>query len=838
MKDFTRFFFHLLFSLFFIFSLVACEVLFPETKGEISASVILPSSETGEFLEYTLPDGTETSLWRSTEDIRSIRLEIIKSGGSTQNFSMQAGIPISTGRLPEGTYSLWAYAYDKGGSLVAGNESAVTFSLSGGEEKRVAIQLSWMAYSGNSSQKTHVVSFYDERIGGVVDSVSVSDGAFLEKASFAQFAGLSFGTWYKDSSLTQDFFSGESSREPILYNITLWGRSRGAGNGSSILYVSSTGDDASGDGTQANPVASFARAFEIIQRQNDASIDYIIYASGIFTQRISIGYLPLSSLTIASADGSSAIFDGEDSHQALLIKSETSFDITLENITIQNGRARQGAGINHQGTGLLTVKNCVVSENKAYSETVISDDGTETTKNANAGGISVTKGSLAVIDTAITNNYAQYNGGAIHISSGGTLTISGNSKIEYNTADYTAAAISVNNGICTMTGGEISNNSGCKGVALTIQRYGTFILEDGTISNNNSRHISGNESKTGDAGAIFINSKPEENLFGTFIMKGGKLIQNSAEGKGGAIYNYGGIIRLEGGEISENTAANYGGAVYINSGTFDLSGSVKIPAGSANNDIFLRSGNYITISGTLSALSEAKITPSAYTEGEQILSESASGLVAKNYSKFAVKTDSDGTEWGVNSAGTLQKQKTLNPSDSANITDPSIPYIIKGSASTNNAQIDINNIDINDNVTATEDSTYYITLDNVKRNAPQWASSFIIYNKNVGTTVTVYITVIGENKLFGHNHSGIKLTGVTGAHINVILNTVESGSIDFDATYSGTTDFAVERVTSTVRVESGCSFSGTSNGTTYSDVDAFFSAAKNSTGGSSFSLTK
>ena len=1216
----------------FSFILSSCELFSSNDSCSLSISVQIPAEDSTYYYK-----ATDITYWRSEIfNLQSGATYFLPSNTENQLTKLQTiSIESSLGKasLDEGKYLIKSYGFDFAGTLIAYSSSPVQISLRSGDSENVTSELVWITEQEKDSVS---VRFYNVRRSKLQSSPFVlKKGENIPAEKIPSTASGTF-EFFSDYAC-QNVFDFSSQ---IEYNTTVWIRQKQGTLGTEI-YVSDVGNDED-SGTRDFPVKTFIRAFEIIQELNDSSASYTIYASGTFTQKISVPALPLSSLTIASESGSSATFDGEGSHQVLAIKSETSFDITLEDVSIQNGCARQGAGINHQGTGLLTVKNCDVSGNRAFSETITNEDGTETIKNANAGGISVTKGSLAVIDTALTNNYAQYNGGAIHISSGGTLTISGNSKIEYNSADYTAAAISVNNGICTMSGGEISNNSGGKGAAVTIQRYGTFILEDGIISNNNTHTVAENEGNTGTAGAIFINANLTDNVLGTFIMKGGKLIQNSAEGNGGAVYNNGGVFTFEGGEISENsaragaaiyinmgtvimsggiiskniadsgagvytakdnasfvmtggeilenTASDCGGAVHVKSGIFDVSGSAKIPAESTNNDIYLRYGNTLTVSGSLSDLSGAKvslqeydegvqvlsgdyvageytkfsvvndpyggtwgilqdgslsqnscspvlfvsefgsdsnsgktsskplaslsqaitllnsyseayaltssdwtiwvtgriegctaiaspkatslsiegmtgnttdildgnaggsvlkisgdtpillkniqitggtgsgtsgtsgtygggfyisgatvklsdgvlitgnsvtangggiynngtlvmnggtvsgnqtqqqsgggifvdengsvtisdgakiigntsaqsgggifskgvltmtggeisgnatgsghngggvcvhnssgtstftmsggiistntstngngvavlnngtftmsgsanvvsdndvylmsgryitvagflsatapvatITPENYAEGTQILSLStdSSATLAQEYNKFGVVQKLDGTEWGINSEGKLQKQKTLNPSDSADITDPSIPYIIKGSVSTNNTQIDINGT-----TATTEDSTYYITLDNVNRNAGQWQSSLIIYNKTAGTTVTVYITVIGENKLFGHNHSGIKLSGVSGAYINVILNTVESGSINFDATYSGTTDFSVENVTSTVRVENDCTFSGTSNGTTYTDVDAFFSAAKNSTNGSSFTLTK
>lgn len=526
--------------------------------------------------------------------------------------------------------------------------------------------------------------------------------------------------------------------------------------------------------------------------------------------------------------------------------------LTISGGTISDNTATNGGGIYNGGT--LKMSAGTVGGNTAsgegggvynsgtmfmYGSAVIGDSSKTTTATessySNKGdGIrvigTVYLGYSDSSTTALLTGGIFYNQGAgISILNGTAVINSGSISYNCGRGVYVGSNDYAKYGTFTMNGGTISENviTNSNGAGIYAGYHGKVSMNGGTISDNTALNGIDEEGNltNGDGGGVAI-----ANTLSSFTMTGGTISGNTARRNGGGFYLGSNAFTMSGGTISGNLATT-GNGIYINDGTFTMSGLALI---SSDNDTYLASGKYITVGSTLSESTAATIHPASYTEGNSAISlaSGSSTTLDKEYYKFAIASESDGTEWGLNSEGKLQKQKTLNPSDTANITDPSIPYIIKGSSSVNNAQIDINN-----NVTTSTDSTYYITLDNVKRNATQWASALIIYNRNAGTTVTVYITLIGENKLVGYNHGGLKLSGTSGANINVIFLTPSSGSISFDDSYSGS-DLRIENVTGTFSIASDCSFSGTSGGTIYPDFNSFFNAAQTSTSGSSFTLTK
>ena len=557
--------------------------------------------------------------------------------------------------------------------------------------------------------------------------------------------------------------------------------------------------------------------------------------------------------------------------------------------------AEKGAGIYMAGTGTLSITDSTIAYNKASAHgggialenaaNLTLSDGVNIKENEatqNGGGIWNSGSTLTIDGAEISGNKALQHGGGIY--NAGTLKIESGS-VNYNYAsasgdNYSGGGI-YNNGIVTMTGGSVSYNSAASrggGVAHGDDgENATFTMGGGSMNGNKSETsggavclFKGSFFMYGDA----IIGSPDQNTVATassyanyagvagggmWVGTDGKLYlgykdaSTESELSGGFYRNYaattntggggisnGGTLKMASGTISNNATAHLGGGIYMQGKMMAMKGSASIPA---NNDVWVRATkpeekeDIITISGTLSATTPvATITPASYTEGKQVLAEITSGLLALYYDKFAVTPESS-QDWGIDSEGKLQKQTAYTGTTSQiEITDSSQEYVINGNG-VNNGQIDIRQ-----NAGVTSDSTYYITLNNVKRTAGQWESAFMLYNNAEGTTLTVYITLIGENVLnSGSNHGGIQLQGASGATINVIFRTSSSGTLSFDSTYSGSTqkDLSVNTVTANFSIEDGSKFSNaTSGGTSYTDASSFFEAAKNSTSGSSFTLTK
>ena len=165
---------------------------------------------------------------------------------------------------------------------------------------------------------------------------------------------------------------------------------------------------------------------------------------------------------------------------------------------------------------------------------------------------------------------------------------------------------------------------------------GVYISEHGTLTIKDSCIIQGNKAK---------------NSGGTTIT-----------GNGGGIYNSGNLI-MEGGEIKDNEA-KLGGAVYNNE-TFKISGSAKIELSEGSyentlgkNDIYLPAEKVITVTGVLTVISVARISPENYpsllTPTITVLAADSGVTLAYQVSKFKVTDGTDDKKWKINAAGELE----------------------------------------------------------------------------------------------------------------------------------------------------------------------------------------
>ena len=117
----------------------------------------------------------------------------------------------------------------------------------------------------------------------------------------------------------------------------------------------------------------------------------------------------------------------------------------------------------------------------------------------------------------------------------------------------------VSGGTFTMTGGEISGNTGGSYGGGVYVYDGTFTMTGGEIS--------GNASDSG-GGGVYVDSNS------TLTMNGGEISGNSAKEQGGGVYvDYNSALTMNGGEIANNKATGengFGGGVYC-IGTFNMS---------------------------------------------------------------------------------------------------------------------------------------------------------------------------------------------------------------------------------------------------------------------------
>lgn len=333
-------------------------------------------------------------------------------------------------------------------------------------------------------------------------------------------------------------------------------------------------------------------------------------------------------LTIKGRD-TSVVLNADEKHRIFkVLKGSDEVTLTLKDITLKKGKGTQGAGVHVTGAS-LELENVTITECK---------------NNANSG-----------------------EGGAIYISSSsnGRLWIKGSSKILSNTAEKGAGIYIHTDSDANIIEGsaEISGN-----ICQSNGQGGGIYLYKGSLVLQNNAKILNNESRVGAAGGggVYISEHGTLTVKNSCIIQGNKAKNSNGSiitGNGGGIYNLGKLI-MEGGEIKENEA-KLGGAVY-NNGTFKISGSAKIDPSAVpdentlgKNDIYLPADKVITVTGSLTETSVARISPvSPYTAGRQVVEGDPTASppidLSSQVSKFKVTDDTDSKKWKINDAGQLK----------------------------------------------------------------------------------------------------------------------------------------------------------------------------------------
>ncbi len=308
------------------------------------------------------------------------------------------------------------------------------------------------------------------------------------------------------------------------------------------LYVSPSGNDTN-SGTQSLPFKTVAKALSVIANAS-SPLNWVINISGAIEEDVKITSTNASSITISGVTGSSA--DSIKGLTSTIMASAPTIPVILKKITILGG----------EGTEVDSVK----SGGGVF---------------VNASGASVAIADDAIV-TAGTAGSPVYGGG-----------------------------VYVSNGLVTLAGGSIQNNTAQKGGGVYIGSAGTFELTSGTIKENIASYTTSAGNNGGEGGGVY-------NASGIFKMSGGSVTKNKAgsvvtskrAGEGGGIYNASNaIVNITGGTVGETIAsvtssdcANYanrnGGGIY-NKGKLTLNSCLVV-----GNYAQTGSGVYTTVALT------------------------------------------------------------------------------------------------------------------------------------------------------------------------------------------------------------------------------------------------
>ena len=211
--------------------------------------------------------------------------------------------------------------------------------------------------------------------------------------------------------------------------------------GGSVLHVSTTGSDETGDGSGASPYATIQKAVNFASNG-----DTILVMNGLYIENID--WSITNNICLIGSHIDSTIIDGGNNGKVIDNSDETSHPIEISNLTIQNGISTgKGGGISLKMVGDLLLKNIRVNNNNAqigggiyiegegsesfiptvvhFENAIISNNSAENY----GGGVSLSGDVISSIikNVTVVNNFATNGGGGIQSGSLGDYAIIVNS---------------------------------------------------------------------------------------------------------------------------------------------------------------------------------------------------------------------------------------------------------------------------------------------------------------------------------------------------------------------------------------------------------------------------
>lgn len=284
-------------------------------------------------------------------------------------------------------------------------------------------------------------------------------------------------------------------------------------------------------------------------------------------------------------------------------------NFVLENGTISNnGASDNGGGV------FLTGDNCTYQLQKG--------DITENSA-GHGGGVYLEKGLFKlgttgnVKDGNISNNTAG-SGGGVYIGSSNVSTIADETHdeptegfimyggtITGNSTTDDGGGIYLNGGTFLMNNGEISNNSSSTdGGGVCIANNGNFTMNNGDITGNGK--ISGKLTRNG--GGVYLDG-------GTLTVNAGNISENTATASGGGVYISNGNVGMTTGKILSNECGEFGGGVYVYNPSTSVGKTVSVTGGSLLNNT-AKYGGGICVDGLIElTIGNVEIAENTATNG-------------------------------------------------------------------------------------------------------------------------------------------------------------------------------------------------------------------------------
>ena len=463
----------------------------------------------------TFADSSSALIYFNSACKANITYSSIVDNGFSKNVDVKSGIT-PTVNLDYNWWGTNTYTGDNVNKLIVMSTPETTINAESGKAIDVSVNFNHYTDASGSIQDLA------QSISGINVDFSAVSGT-LSKNNVASVDGIATVTY---TTTTNDKITAKSGSQSLTIDVV-------AKQAAADIWVATTGSD-DNDGSQANPVATIAKAIELA---GDGYTIHIADGNYVNDKTLSIS----KSLTLEGS--ANTVIEGNASK---IMEVTADATVVLTNLSFTNGNAALVGAISNEGK--LTISNSNFYSNKATG---------------NSGTIITNKNKLNINNSKFYQNSA---GKGVVNNQNDALLVIDNSEFYNN--DMTSFSNSYGIVYTTSANATISNTV----FRNNAVKYGGAIYatksSDATIGIVNiiNSTFEGNSANTGQGGALFVSG-------GECIIKESMFINNKANpgkfsgGQGGAIYtSLNGNVSVAD-SVFKNNQAKLGAALYLNGGS-------------------------------------------------------------------------------------------------------------------------------------------------------------------------------------------------------------------------------------------------------------------------------
>nr|WP_278459411.1 Ig-like domain repeat protein [Methanobrevibacter smithii] len=463
----------------------------------------------------TFADSSSALIYFYSACKANITYSSIMNNGFSKNVDVKSGIT-PTVNLDYNWWGTNTYTGDNVNKWVVMSTPETTINAESGKAIDVSVNFNHYTDASGSIQDLA------QSISGINVDFSAVSGT-LSKNNVASVDGIATVTY---TTTTNDKITAKSGSQSLTIDVV-------AKQAAADIWVATTGND-DNDGSQANPVATIAKAIELA---GDGYTIHIADGNYVNDKTLSIS----KSLTLEGS--ANTVIDGNASK---IMEVTADATVVLTNLSFTNGNDALVGAISNEGK--LTISNSNFYSNKVTG---------------NSGTIITNKNKLNINNSKFYQNSA---GKGVVNNQNDALLVIDNSEFYNN--DMTSFSNSYGIVYTTSANATISNTV----FRNNAVKYGGAIYatksSDATIGIVNiiNSTFESNSANTGQGGALFVSG-------GKCIIKESMFINNKANpgkftgGQGGAIYtSLNGNVSVTD-SVFKNNQAKLGAALYLNGGS-------------------------------------------------------------------------------------------------------------------------------------------------------------------------------------------------------------------------------------------------------------------------------